>query len=141
MKTLKELQIQYTNILSNYLENKTERNLYIGQNFIRQLIQKKITPEEVIDIHKYAIEQIYPNLTKEISNSYDFLIEIMVHYGLAVMEHQILLEQQEEFQNEMKTVGKISNNLPDVTLPKVKEVDIGMVSIPIRKMNGDYFNF
>ena len=141
MNRLKELQIQYKKILSDYLENQTERNLYIGQNFIRQLIQKKISPEEVIDIHKYAIEQIYPNLTDEISNSYDFLIEIMVHFGLTVKEHQSLLEQQEKLLNEINVAASIQNMLLTTTIPKVKEVDIGMVSIPIRKMNGDYFTF
>ena len=54
--------MQYQKILSDFLANQTERNLYIGQNFIRQLIQKKVAPEEVINIHKYAIEQIYPDL-------------------------------------------------------------------------------
>ena len=141
MNTLKELQIQYKKILSDYLKNKTERNLYIGQNFIRQLIQNKISPEEVIDIHKYAIEQIYPNLTEEISNSYNFLIEIMVHFGLTGKEYQSLLEQQKELQKEMDVAAKVPNVLLETTIPKVKGVDIGMVSIPIRKMNGDFFTF
>lgn len=141
MNELKELQIQYKKILSDYLENQTERNLYIGQNFIRQLIQKKVTPEEVISIHKYAIEQIYPNIQPEISHSYDFLIEVMVHFGLTVKEHQSLLEQQEELRIEMNVATKIQNMLLKTTLPKVSQVDVGMVSIPIRKMNGDYVHF
>ena len=141
MNTLKELQIQYKKILSDYLENQTERNLYIGQNFIRQLIQKKVTPEEVINIHKYAMEQIFPNLSEEMSFSYEFLIEIMVHFGLTVKEHQSLLEQQEELRIEMNIATKIQNMLLKTTIPKVKQVDVGMVSIPIRKMNGDYVHF
>lgn len=138
---MKELQIQYKKILSEYIENQTERNLYIGQNLVRQLIQKRITPEEVINIHKYAIEQIYPDLPAEISHSYDFLIEMMVHFGLTVKEHQSLLEQQEELRIEMNIATKIQNMLLKTTIPKEKDVDIGMVSIPIRKMNGDYVHF
>ena len=138
---MKELQIQYKKILSDYLENQTERNLYIGQNFIRQLIQKKVTPEEVISIHKYAIEQIYPDAPADILYSYDFLIEIMVHFGLTVREHQSLLEQQEELRAEMNVATKIQNMLLKTTMPKVSQIDVGMVSIPIRKMNGDYVHF
>ena len=138
---MKELQIQYKKILSDYLEHQTERNLYIGQNFIRQLIQKKVTPEEVISIHKYAIEQIYPDAPNEILYGYDFLIEIMVHFGLTVKEHQSLLEQQEELRAEMNVATKIQNMLLKTTIPKVEQVDVGMVSIPIRKMNGDYVHF
>lgn len=83
---MKELQIQYQKILSDYLANQTERNLYIGQNFIRQLIQKKVTPEEVINLHKYAIEHTYPNLSEDISHNFDFLTEIMVHFGPTLKE-------------------------------------------------------
>lgn len=138
---MKELKIQYQKILSDYLTNQTERNLYIGQNFIRQLIQKKVAPEEVINIHKYAIEHIYPDLPADISHSYDFLIEIMVHFGLTLKEHQSLLEQQEELRVEMNVATKIQEMILHTTIPKVNEIDIGMVSIPIRKMNGDYVHF
>ena len=141
MGELKELQIQYKKILSDYLENQTEKNLYIGQNFIRQLIQKNVTPEEVISIHKYAIEQIYPDAPEEILYGYDFLIEIMVHFGLTVKEHQCLLEQQEELRSEMNVATKIQNMLLKTAIPEVDQVDVGMVSIPIRKMNGDYVHF
>lgn len=138
---MKELQIQYHKILTDYLANQTERNLYIGQNFIRQLIQKKVTPEEVINIHKHALEQIYPNLPKEVSDSYDFLIEIMVHFGLTLKEHESLLEQQEELRVEMNVATKIQDMILRTTLPKIMAIDVGMVSIPIRKMNGDYVHF
>ena len=138
---MKELQIQYHKILADYLANQTERNLYIGQNFIRQLIQKKVTPEEVINIHKHALEQIYPNLSREVSNSYDFLIEIMVHFGLTLKEHESLLEQQEELRVEMNVATKIQDMILRTTIPKINAIDVGMVSIPIRKMNGDYVHF
>ena len=138
---MKELQVQYQKILADYLVNQTERNLYIGQNFIRQLIQKKIAPEEVINIHKCAIEQICPDITADMLHSYDFLIEVMVHFGLTLKEHQSLLEQQEELRIEMNVAAKIQNMILKTTIPKVEQVDIGMVSIPIRKMNGDYVHF
>lgn len=138
---MKELQVQYQKILSDYIESQTERNLYIGQNFMRQLIQKKVTPEEVISIHKQAIETLYPNVSNEISHSYDFLIEVMVHFGLTLKEHESLLEQQEEIKAEMNVAAKIQNMLLKTENPKVDYVDIGLVSIPIRNMNGDYVYF
>jgi phosphoserine phosphatase RsbU/P len=138
---MKELQVQYKNIIADYLESQTERNLYIGQNFIRQLIQKKVPPEEVISIHKQALEQIYPEMSPEISHSYDFLIEIMVHFGLTLKEHESLLEQQEELRIEMNIASKIQNMLLKSKMPEVKSIDIGMKSVPIRKMNGDYVHF
>lgn len=138
MTRLKELQVQYQKILTDYIESQTERNLYIGQNFIRQLIQKKVTPEEVISIHKQAIEKLYPDLQQEILFSYDFLIEMMVHFGLTLKEHESLLEQQEEIRSEMLVAAKIQNMLLKTEKPKMDYLDVGIVSIPIRDMNGDY---
>lgn len=138
---MRELQIQYQRILADYIESQTERNLYIGQNFIRQLIQKNITPEDVISIHKLSMEQIVKDLPAEVMNGYDFLIEMMVHFGLTVREHQSLLEQQEELRIEMNVATKIQQMLLKTTIPEAPQVDVGMVSIPIRKMNGDYVHF
>lgn len=138
---MKELQKQYKQILGDYIESLTERNLYIGQNFIRQLIKKKVTPEEVISIHKASMEEIYPNMPIQVLQGYDFLIEIMVHFGLTLREHQSLLEQQEELRIEMNIATKIQNLLLKTSVPQTDSIDIGMVSIPRRKMNGDYVHF
>lgn len=138
---MKELQKQYKQILGDYIESLTERDLYIGQNFIRQLIKKKIAPEEVISIHKASMDEIYPGMPKEVSHGYNFLIEIMIHYGLALREHQSLLEQQEEHRIEMNIASKIQNLLLKTSVPQTDVIEIGMVSIPIRKMNGDYVHF
>lgn len=138
---MKELQAQYQRILADYVESQTERNLYIGQNFIRQLIKKNITPEEVISMHKLSMQQIVQDLPREVTDSYDFLIDMMVHFGLAVREHQSLLEQQEELRTEMNVAAKIQQMLLETTIPETSQMDIGMVSVPVRKMNGDYVHF
>lgn len=138
---LKELQIQYKKILADYLNNQSERNLYIGQNFIRQLIKKKITPEEVVSMHKQAMEELCPQLPPPSAYGYDFLIEIMVHFGLTLKERQSLLERQEELRIEMNIAAKIQNMLLQTPVPNTESIDIGIVSVPIRKMNGDYVHF
>ena len=97
VEKMNELKVQYKKILSEYLSNQTERNLYIGQNFVRQLIQKKVLPEEVINIHKEVLLELYPDVQKTTENSFDFLIEIVIHMLLTYKEHQRLLEVQEEF--------------------------------------------
>ena len=52
---MRDLEVQYKKILSNYIIDQTERNLYIAQNFTRQLIQKNIAPEDVASMHKNAM--------------------------------------------------------------------------------------
>ncbi|MET4561256.1 sigma-B regulation protein RsbU (phosphoserine phosphatase) [Lysinibacillus parviboronicapiens] len=138
---MKELEKQYKKILSDYMIDKTEKNLYIGQNFIRQLIKKNVSPEDVVSIHKNAIAQIFPDRIKEVQSAYDFLIEVMVHYGMAHREHQSLLQKQAEFEIEMNIATNIQKTLLKTVIPQLSSVDIGMISIPIRKMNGDYVHF
>jgi len=121
--------------------NQTERNLYIAQNFTRQLIQKNISPEDVISIHKNAVEQIFPNQMNESQPAYDFLIEVMVHYGMAHREHQSLLQKQAEYEMEMKIATNIQKTILKTYVPNMQNIDIGMISVPIRKMNGDYVHF
>lgn len=138
---MKELKKQYKKILIDYIENQSERDLYIGQNFTRQLLQKNVAPEEVIHMHKQAMEEIFPELPEVSKRGYDFLIEVMVYFGLTLKEHQSLLEQQEEMRIEMNVATKIQSVLLKTTVPQIDGIDIGMLSIPIRKMNGDYVHF
>ncbi|RUL53669.1 MULTISPECIES: PP2C family protein-serine/threonine phosphatase [Lysinibacillus] len=138
---MEQLKIQYKKILSDYIQNLNESNLYIGQNFIKQLIQKNVSPEEVISIHKQAVIEIYGDLPDSMKHSYDFLIEVMLNFGLMFKEHQSLLMKQEELRIEMDIATKIQNLLLETSIPKPNSLDIGMISIPVRKMNGDYVHF
>lgn len=141
MEFLRELELQYKKILSDYVTDQTERTLYIGQNFTRQLIQKNIPPEDVVSMHKNAMQTIFPDATGELYAAYDFLIEVMVHYGMAHREHQCLLQRQEELQIEMNIAANIQKTLLKTIVPSLKGIDIGMLSIPVRNMNGDYVHF
>jgi len=138
---LEQIRKQYKKILSDYIGNQSESDLYIGQNFIKRMIQKNVTPEEVISIHKHALEEIYDDIPESVLHGYDFLIEVMVHFGLKVQEHQSLLAKQEELRIEMDIAAKIQNLLLETEIPKPRSIDIGMLSIPLRKMNGDYVHF
>lgn len=135
---LKDVESQYKKILSDYIENQSERSLYLGQNFVKHLIQQKIMPEEVTNIHKHAVEELFPEISKSLIDAHDFLIELMVHYGLAIREHQILVRQQEERQIEMNVAAKIQRTILQTTIPESDKVDIGMLSVPFRNVNGDY---
>lgn len=137
----KEIKKQYTMLLGQYLKYQTERNLYLGQNFSRRLVQKDITPEEVISIHKDALEEIYnsnEDFTDDMRNALDFLTEFMIQYGLALREHKILLKNQEEMDHELELAANVQKTMLKTTIPEIAGLSIGSVSVPARKMNGDY---
>lgn len=52
-----------------------------------------------------------------------------------------LLQKQAEYELEMKIATNIQKTLLKSYVPELQSIDIGMVSFPIRKMNGDYVHF
>ncbi|MEZ0479881.1 PP2C family protein-serine/threonine phosphatase [Planococcus sp. SSTMD024] len=135
------IEAQYQEILNEYVKKQTEQNLYVGQNFSRQLILENISPEEVISMHKAAIRELYSDLPDVVWHSFDFLIEMMINYGLALQERQSLLKRQEELKVEMDLAANVQETLLKTKLPSLDGLDIGLLSIPAKKMNGDYIYF
>ncbi|WP_205407177.1 PP2C family protein-serine/threonine phosphatase [Sporosarcina sp. PTS2304] len=132
---------QYKQMLENYLRSKGEEDLYLGQQFSRSFIEKSIAPEDVISIHKNSIEELIENLPPDVGVSFDFLIEMMIHYGLALKEHQSLIRKQESIQMEMDIAVRVQNTLLQTTTPEVIGLDVGWISKPAKQMNGDYVYF
>lgn len=132
---------QYKAILKKYLESHSEEDLYVGQQFSRRFIEKEIAPEDVISIHKSALLELHPELQDEVWDSLDFLIEMMIHYGFTLREHQSLIRKQEVIQMEMNVATKVQNTLLKTESPIVEGLDVGWISEPAREMNGDYVHF
>lgn len=132
---------QYKKMLENYLHSKGEEDLYLGQQFSRSFIEKDIAPEDVISIHKNSIEELIKDLPTDVGVSFDFLIEMMIHYGLALKEHQSLIRKQESIQMEMDIAVRVQNTLLQTTTPEVAGLDVGWISKPAKQMNGDYVYF
>ena len=132
---------QYKEILNQYMQRQSEQNLYVGQNFSRQLISENTSPEDVISMHKAAMQDLYEEMPETVWHSFDFLIEMMINYGLALQERQSLLHRQEELRMEMDLAANVQATLLKTTLPSLDGLDIGLLSVPLRKMNGDYIYF
>jgi len=136
-----EVGKQYKEILKQYVNGQNEEDLYVGQQFSRQFIEKDISPEEVISIHKTALTEVLPDMPEKLWHSFDFLIEMMIHYGLALREHQSLIEKQAEIQIEMNVAAKVQDTLLKTRKPDFKELDIGFVTESAKQMSGDYIYF
>lgn len=135
------IESQYKEILERYIRQQTEQNLYAGQNLSRQLLIEDIQPEEVISMHKAALQELYGELPEMVWHSFDLLIEMMISYGLANRERQSLLQKQEDLRLEMDLAAHVQETLLKTSLPKLQGLDIGLLSVPARIMNGDYIYF
>ena len=136
-----EVTSQYKEIMKKYLDSQSEEDLYVGQQFSRRFIEKDIAPEDVISVHKTALFELHPDLRKQVWDSLDFLIEMMIHYGLTLREHQSLVRKQEAIQMEMNVATKVQDTLLKTVEPDVQGLDVGWISQPAQQMNGDYIYF
>lgn len=137
----REIGKHYKEILKQYIQKQDEKDLYAGQKFSREFIEKEISPEEVIGIHKSSLMELLPETSDQIWHSFDFLIEMMIHYGLALQEHQSLILKQEELAMEMKIAAQVQNSLLKTKVPSFKGLDIGFITVPAKQMSGDYIYF
>lgn len=135
------MEAKYRDILFKYIQEQSESTLYLGQKFSRKAIENKITPEEIISLHKYLLQEMYSDIPDYVVHSFDILLEIMLGYGFAYREHQSLRDQQKELRSEMEIAANVQQVLLETQIPVVEGLDIGAISVPARHMNGDYYNF
>ena len=62
----KEVEKQYKAIINRYINTKSENDLYAGQKFSRRFIEKEISPEEVIGIHKSALMELFKRCARRL---------------------------------------------------------------------------
>ncbi|PTX58883.1 sigma-B regulation protein RsbU (phosphoserine phosphatase) [Melghirimyces profundicolus] len=139
---MKEKMIeQYQELLTSYLKDKQEDQLYAAQQMSKWMLEQKIPPEEMVTIHAEAVKRQMPDLPENVRLSFNLLIEMMIGYGIALREHENLLNRQRELEYEIEVaVGMQQTLLPD-SPPAVKDLEVGVISVPANRMSGDYYNF
>nr|WP_304979510.1 PP2C family protein-serine/threonine phosphatase [Alkalihalobacillus sp. AL-G] len=132
---------RYQQFLSSYLSGKTEQALYKAQQFSRKMLEQSISPEEVINMHSTVLETINGDIPEEIRDSFDFLIEVMMGYGMAYREHQILRDKQMALESEIEVAASMQQTLLQGDIPETDKLDIGVISKAAKQMSGDYYHF
>lgn len=135
------LETKYRVLLRNYINEQTETALYQAQKFSRKTIEHQIPPEEIISTHRKVLQEIIPDIQSEVLSSLDFLLEVMMGYGLAYQEHQSLRDQQLEIRSEIQIAANVQQTLLETSMPITDSLDIGAISVPAKQMNGDYYHF
>ncbi|HET7522486.1 MAG TPA: PP2C family protein-serine/threonine phosphatase [Bacillales bacterium] len=141
MEERDELASHYQQILKDYLDEKNEQALYKAQQFSRMMLEKQISPEEALNLHIRAVRGIFQALPEPLYDTFDFLLEVMVGYGLAYREHQSLRSRQRQLESEIDIAASMQQTFLQGEVPKTEALDIGALSRPAKKMSGDYYHF
>lgn len=84
---------EYRELLKDYLESPEEIDLYHVSLLGKEFIQKGIGPEDIIEMHYKAIENILEDVSLfdekgAVLKSFRVLLEIMMSYGMAYKHYQ-----------------------------------------------------
>lgn len=87
-----EPSTRYAHVLNRYLAAPGEQALYEASLLSRDLVRAGIGPEEIVALHVEALEQelaacALREQVRCIGNGHQFLLEVMIAYGLAYSEY------------------------------------------------------
>ena len=131
----------YKEMLNDFLKNKSEHVLYSAQQLSKEMMEKEMSPEEMVSLHISVFKEMVDDLPEEVIDSFDLLVEIMIGYGLAHREHMSLRDRQRQLDSELNVAAKMQESLlPDEKID-IDTVDFGVISVPSGKMSGDYYHY
>jgi len=132
---------EYKELLKDYIESQDEKYLYRAEQISKTFLKERIPPEEIVNLHNQALQEIFPHLSKEFKDSMSFLLETMISYGLAHQEVQTLRDEQFALKSEISVAASMQDTLLATEKPEIPGLDIGVISVPAHQMNGDYHHF
>lgn len=98
------LMQEYCNNLKSYLNDPNESNLYQASLFSSGMVENGIGPDEIVELHSQALKDIINgqpaiSLMNSTMQSFTFLLEIMINYGLI---HKKYLDTRDAQINQLK---------------------------------------
>lgn len=135
------LQRQYRKLLTSYLQGKEEKKLYAAQQLSKIMLEQTVSPEELVSYHVAAMKSFEGDVPQYVLDSFDFLLEVIMGYGIAYREHLSLRDREQQLTSEIEVAANMQQTLLPSTPPQIDGLDIGVVSVPANQMSGDYYNF
>ncbi|WP_126425057.1 PP2C family protein-serine/threonine phosphatase [Brevibacillus marinus] len=133
------LQKQYDELMRSYLQSGAEDHLYSAQQLGKWLLRHHVAPEDVVDLHLETLER-HVELPESVRISFQLLMEIMIEYGIAYREHLFLRNKQQQLESEIELAVAMQHSLLPASIPHPAALDVGVISVPSKKMSGDYYN-
>lgn len=138
MKT-RGVEEEYVQILRDYLTGQGEDQLYDAQQLGKWLLLRDISPEEMIDMHGRALEQL-GEVPEFVRASFSILTEVMIEYGNEHRSVTSLRSKHKQLQSEIAVASAMQRSLLPQELPVYPDVEIGLVSVAAKQISGDYYN-
>src|SRR5215213_4891405 len=92
---------RYGEVLTEYLQTRGERELFEASLLSNQFVESGVGPDEIIALHVEALEQAlqgasFREQARSIGDAHQFLLDVMIAYGLKYREYFELKRQESE---------------------------------------------
>lgn len=141
MRNIEKDTVKYTDLLQRYLETNDEMYLTKAKEMSSSFVSRSIYPEEIVRIHQRALESLYEEKAQTYKKSLQFLLESLIAYRLAYEELEQMNLERLELKSEIQVAANMQKTLLQTKKPICQELDVGVISVPFRQLNGDYYYF
>ena len=141
MTYIDELVEEYKNLINDFIDSKDEDKLVsTAHEFSEKAIDLDVSPDEMVTLHIELISAIPLTNYEDVKTSLDVLQEIMIRFGFTYKDYKAMLNKMERHDQEMDVAASLQETMLKTEIPAVDNVEIGAISVPARKVSGDYFN-
>ncbi len=139
MNHIDTLVEKYNIIFDKYIASKNEKDLDRLQGLSFEAIENDVSPEEIVSLHKDLM--LEKELTaEEAKYSMDVLLEMIIGFGFSYRDYKALVRKMEAHDKEMDVAVSLQSMMLKTSIPKLDSIEIGAISVPAQRVNGDYFN-
>src|SRR5215218_5084624 len=92
---------RYGEVLTEYLRTRDERELFQASLLSNDFVESGVGPDEIIALHVEALDQAlegatYREQARAIGDAHQFLLDVMIAYGLKYREYFELKQQESD---------------------------------------------
>lgn len=136
-----DLVEDYKALIREHLESKDDDVLYNkAHDFSERAIDIDISPDEMIALHIELIDVMELNSYSLIKDSLEVLQEVMIRFGFTYKDYKAMLNKMERHDQEMDVAASLQETMLKTSIPAMENVELGAISVPARKVSGDYYN-
>lgn len=139
MRQIDKIVSRYNEILKEYILNKDDSALEKVQALSFEATELDISPEEIVILHKDIVVESEFNAIEQ-RDALDVLTEMIIGFGFTYRDYKALVKAMEAHDKEMDVAASLQTTMLKTQIPHLNNVQIGALSVPAHRVNGDYFN-
>jgi len=136
-----DLVNKYREILNLYLYGEdTDKAFDWCQSFSEEVIEMDTSPEEIVSLHIDLLEDMEVEDGELVKKSLDILQEVIISFGFTYRDYKSMMNKLKIHDKEMDVASSLQETMLKAEIPTFETMKIGAISVPARKVSGDYFN-